>query len=408
MITTPACEPAPPPQRSRHWPAITAAALTATVTVMPGFAIGALAPAIETSLDISRTTLGLALSSFYAATAVGSPIAKRIAARLPVHAVLSAAALIAAAVLLAAAQAHGPTLLTAALVVGGLGNALVQPAAGRLIAARTPTHRRSLAAGIVGAALAAATLIPGLLVALVLPDYGWRSALVTAGLLALIPAALTARMRTPATPLPPPPAPAPRRQARATLMMWSLAAALSATGNNAVATYFVRLGTDSGLPARTAGNLLALSALLAIAVRITAGILTDRAPRRNPAVIASMMLAGGLGLALISTGTPATFVLGAMLAFSAGWGWTGLLLATALHLVPNRTENAGHTVQVGIYTGAAVAPFAFAALSDTVGHTAATLACAAAAVAAAGAVVTGSLLFAGARRGGRSGYLGRG
>jgi MFS family permease len=90
-----------------------------------------------------------------------------------------------------------------------------------------------------------------------------------------------------------------------------------------VATYFVELGTHSGLGTTVTGNLLSLSALFAIAVRITAGALTDRAPHRNSAVIVRMMLTGGLGLALIAIGTSTTFVLGAILAFSAGWGWTG-------------------------------------------------------------------------------------
>ncbi|MEV8597789.1 MFS transporter [Streptomyces sp. NPDC052012] len=397
MTVTRACEPITPLPRPhpRHWPSVTAAALTATVTVMPGFVVGALAPVIETGLGMSRSALGLALSSFYAATALGSPVAKRVAARLPVHVVLATAALIAAAVMLAAAQAEGMASLTTALVVGGLGNALVQPAAGRLIATRTPAHRRSLAAGIVGAALAAATLVPGLLVALVVPAYGWRTALLTAGLIALIPVALTPLARSPHRPQPAPPATAAPRRVGGTLAWWSVAAALSAAGNNAVATYFVQLGTDSGLPAVATGNLLALSALLAIAIRIAAGALTDRAPRRNPAVIASMMLAGGLGLALISAGTPVSFVLGAILAFSAGWGWTGLLLATALQLVPDSAEHAGHTVQVGIYTGATIAPFAFATLSGAVGHAPAALVCAAAAFAGAGAVVTGALLLRG-------------
>src|SRR5690606_40860707 len=62
--------------------------------------------------------------------------------------------------------------------------------------------------------------------------------------------------------------------------------------------------------------------------------------------VCSSDLSGGAGLALISLGSPATFLIGAVLAFSAGWGWTGLLLASAIHLLPGRAENAGHLVQV--------------------------------------------------------------
>ncbi|MBT2228976.1 hypothetical protein [Nonomuraea sp. NEAU-A123] len=61
----------------RHWPGVVTASLTATATVMPGFAVGALAPSIEADLHISTTTVGLAMSAFYGATALGSPLAKR-------------------------------------------------------------------------------------------------------------------------------------------------------------------------------------------------------------------------------------------------------------------------------------------------------------------------------------------
>ncbi|MFF0771394.1 MFS transporter [Nonomuraea wenchangensis] len=379
----------------RHWPGIIATALTATVAGMPGFTVGALAPAIGADLHISRSAAGLAMSLFYAATAFGSPVAKRVAARLPVPTVLTVAALVASAVMLVASRATGPGLLTATLLVGGLSNALVQPVASRLIAARVPERRRSLAAGMIGAALGAAALVPGLLVALVLPAYGWRTALLVAGVAALVPAALAPLARAPGGPQPAKPKEAGDRHRTVgrVLVLWALAAALSATGNNAVATYFVELGTHSGLDTTVTGNLLSLSALFAIAVRITAGALTDRAPHRNAAVIVTMMLSGGLGLALIAIGTSTTFVLGAILAFSAGWGWTGLLLATTLRLVPGRTEDAGHTVQIGVYAGATIAPFTFGALSSAFGFPATALLAAVAAVAAAVAMAAGALLL---------------
>jgi predicted MFS family arabinose efflux permease len=361
---------------------------------MPGFTVGALAPSIESDLHVSRNALGLAMSAFYAATALGSPVAKRLAARLPVPVALALAALVASAVMLVISRAAGFATLTVLLVVGGISNGLVQPAAGRLIAARAPAHRRSLAAGLVGAALGAATLVPGLLVALVLQPYGWRTAMLIAGLVALIPVALVPLARAPQDPTPSRAEEADTpRKVGLVLALWALAAALSATGNNAVASYFVQLGTHSGLATTITGNLLSLSAVIAIAVRLAAGALTDWAPRRNPAVITAMMLTGALGLALIAIGTPVTFVLGAVLTFSAGWGWTGLLLATTLRLLPGRAENAGHTVQVGIYAGAAIAPFAFGVLSSALGFTGAALIAAVAAVAGAASTTAGALVL---------------
>jgi predicted MFS family arabinose efflux permease len=394
MVTTTVEHGLPPKSRIRYWPGVVAAALTATVAVMPGFTVGALAPAIGADLHVSPTAIGLVISAFYAATALGSPITKRAAARLPPWGVFVVAAVAACAVMLTLSRATGLVTMTVAMVTGGLSNGLVQPAAGRLIAVRVPIRRRSLAAGAVGAALGAGTLLPGLLVALVLPAYGWRTAMLTAGLIALVPVTLTpfARgLRGPSSPARDEP-PTDARRTNGVLVLWALAAALSATGNNAVATYFVQLGTHTGLAATMTGNLLSLNALLAIAVRLTVGALTDRVPHRNPAVIVAMMFVGGLGLALIAIGTTATFVLGAVLAFTAGWGWTGLLLATTLRLVGRKTENAGHTVQIGVFTGATIAPYTFAALSGSLGFSGAALIAATAAFAAATAMSAGTLL----------------
>ncbi len=377
--------------RERPWPGIAVAAVTATATVMPGFTVGALAPWIEADLQVSRSALGLAMTAFYAATALSSPLAKRIAIRLPVPALLAGAALIASATMLVASMAGGFATILVVLVAGGLGNGLVQPAASLVIAAKAPAGRRSLAAGLVGAALGAGTLVPGLLVAFVVGPHGWRFAMLVAGLVALVPVAFAPLTRIPHVSR----RPGSRGPSGAgpVLALWALAAALSAAGNNAVASYFVQLGTESGLPSTLAGNLLSASAVVAIGVRIAAGALTDRAPHRNPAVIAAMMLAGAAGLVLVAIGNPVAFTVGALLAFSAGWGWTGLLLAAALRLVPDRAESAGHTVQVGVYTGATVAPFTFGAASSAFGFPTTTIAAAVAGVAAAGAMVAGTVVL---------------
>lgn len=163
-------------------------------------------------------------------------------------------------------------------------------------------------------------------------------------------------------------------------------------GNNAAATYFVQLATEVGFAAATAGTLLTVGAILAVAVRLAAGAAADRAPRSVVTTVAVMMALGGAGLALIALGSPASFLIGTALVFTAGWGWTGLLLTTALRLVPDHAETAGHTVQVGVFTGATVAPYAFGALTSTLGFAEAALAAAAAAMTAAVLIPLGAAL----------------
>lgn len=96
-----------------------------------------------------------------------------------------------------------------------------------------------------------------------------------------------------------------------------------------------------------------------------------------------MMFAGGTGLAHVAVGTPVAFFAGALLVFTAGWGWTGLLLATTIRLLPGHAATAGRSVQVGLYSGAAPAPYAFGTLSAAAGYPAAALGAAVTALATA-------------------------
>lgn len=127
-----------------HWPAVAAAALAAAVALTPGFTVGALAGPMEAELGVSRTTIGLAMSAFYAATALGSPFAERLAARLPVPVSLAAAAVGAAIVLLTLSLTTSTAVLFTVLIAGGLTNGLVQPAAARLLLRRPRPAIRAL------------------------------------------------------------------------------------------------------------------------------------------------------------------------------------------------------------------------------------------------------------------------
>lgn len=377
----------------RPWSSVIVAASTATVSVMPGFAVGAMAAPISDDLDLPVAGLGLAMSAFYAVSALLSGFAARLAVRLSAPWALAGPAFVAAVCMGVIAAAPHWAVLAAALVAGGAGNSLVQPAAARLIAARAPAHRRALASGMIGAALGAGSLVPGLLVAFVAGPWGWRAAMLVAAVTALVPMALAPVTRDGSPGFGAMPAAGSRRlprDVRTAMILWAAAATLSVVGNNAAATYFVLLAGEAGFTAPVAGGLLSMAAVLAVVVRLGAGVAADRAPRRTAAGVAVMMALGAGGLGLIAIGSPVAFVTGAVLVFTAGWGWTGLLLAAALRLVPGRAEAAGHTVQVGVYTGAAIAPYTFAALTGVLGSATGTLTVAAAGVAGAVLVLAGA------------------
>jgi hypothetical protein len=126
-------------------------------------------------------------------------------------------------------------------------------------------------------------------------------------------------------------------------------------------------------------------------VRVGTGILADRRPRANLDAVVGMMLVGAAGLLVIALGTPATFLVGALLVVAGLWGWNGLRVASAIRLLPGSPARALGGLQVGFFSGATAAPLIFGALSEAVGVGGALLAVAVCAIAGAGAVATGEL-----------------
>jgi len=371
------------------WPGMGAVVATSIAAMTPVFGVAALATPIEHGTGLSAAGFGLALSVFFAVSALGAPVARRVAGRVPVPLLLAFMNVAAGASLLLAATGA----LVVAMVIGGVGNALTQPVAGRYVSARVPQGRLSLATGLVSAALGAAPLLPGLLAALVAGPYGWRTALMVAAVFPVLSlgAAPLARAGVAAGGGESVARPRPA-SVRRVLVLWALAAGLATVGSNAVASYFVQIGTHSGLSTSVAGLMQAAASIVAIVVRLVAGGLADRAPHRNPAVVAVMMLSGVAGLTLISLGVPAAFMAGAVLAVAGGWGWTGLLLAAVIRLLPGEGARAGATVQIGLFGGAAVAPFAFGAASTAFGISATVLVAAGVVAAGAASLIAGARL----------------
>ncbi|RFU38869.1 MFS transporter [Actinomadura logoneensis] len=248
-------------------------------------------------------------------------------------------------------------------------------------------------------------LLPGLLAGLVAGPHGWRAALWAALVSPVLGLAATPLARVPAPANTPRPAVAPRPAARpplrgigVVLVLWTVAAALATIGSNAMASYFIQIGTRSDLSTGLAGIMQSVAGLLAVGVRLAAGVAADRAPRRNPAIVAGMMLAGGAGLLVTAAGNPVCFVVGAVLTVAGGWGWTGLLFAAVLRVLPGDGARAGGQVQLGLFTGAAVAPFAFGAVTGVLGLPATLLGAAVVVGLGAVAMTAGTALLSRAER----------
>ena len=162
--------------------------------------------------------------------------------------------------------------------------------------------------------------------------------------------------------------PASRRPSRA-LLLTAVGAALGTAGPSALGAYLVASAVDVGIGEGTAGLLAALGeraeprrARDRSAPAPTAGATTgsrswwccsrparrlraDVEPRRRP-----------------------SFVLGALVAFTLGWGWPGLFNLAVVDRNRETPGSASGVSQTGIYVGAALGPAAFGALRRVPGY----------------------------------------
>ena len=125
--------------------------------------------------------------------------------------------------------------------------------------------------------------------------------------------------------------------------------------------------------------------MLGLVVRIGYGLLVDRHPARSAYLfIANLLAAGTAGYVLLAAGPVPAFVAGGVLAYGAGWAWTGLFHFAVIR--DNRDAAASVTgfVQTGLSLGAASGPLLFGVVAQTWSYSAAWLT--AAALSLAGAV----------------------
>jgi predicted MFS family arabinose efflux permease len=138
-----------------------------------------------------------------------------------------------------------------------------------------------------------------------------------------------------------------------------------------------------------AGLLLAAGSATSIAVRLVAGHRADLRIGGHLRVVALLLGSGTLGFALLAwAASPLAFAVGAVLAFGAGWGWTGLFHLAVV--IENREAPATATgfAQTGAYLGSALSPLGFGLVVERASYGAAWGCSALLALAAAAAMLT--------------------
>lgn len=363
-----------------------AATLSSVVAVMPMFFVGASGGFLRDELGFDAAGLGIALATFMASSAVFAVVGGRLPEQIGAGNALLLVNFGNGAVMLAVAVlARSLTHLVLLLAIGGFWNSMALPAS-NLALARGVVVRPALMFGVRQSAIPMATLLAGASVPLLSSTLGWRWTFAAGAVLSVGAAIFVPRRLAPATGSQ---AVRGREGDAATAPLVALAVALGAGTAAAVSlgSFLVEAAVADGVAVGTAGWLLVAGSVAGIVARLVAGWLGDRYRGKALYMVSAMLALGAGGYGMLALGGPVLLTLGTLLAYGAGWGWSGLLMFATVRLNPNAPAAASGIVLAGGASGAALGPLAFGYVATTASFRVAWNMAAVAALVAAGLVL---------------------
>jgi predicted MFS family arabinose efflux permease len=335
---------------------------TTCAGALPVFLTSALIVQIAAELDFELERLGIAVGLYFLAGVGTSILMGRLTEHLGPATALRLGGTLSAFCLFLIALATDLTSLCACLFLGGVCNALCQPAANLYVTRTISPTRRGLALALKQSAIPAATLVGGLAVPLVALTIGWRWSFVLCALAAGATAALVPQVAVTM-----PPSEGDSAAAGAPLRAMLLLAAtvgFGAAGAGCLASFAVAGATRIGVGNASAGWLVAFGSALAIATRVSLGYRADLRGGGHLAIVGWMLLLGAVGAIGLRSQGAWLFVGAVPLVFSAGWGWPGLFNLAVISHNPSAPGAATGFTQTGTYLGAALGPMMFGLIAD--------------------------------------------
>jgi len=342
-----------------RWP------ILALVTAAHGFgalsvlAVAPLAPFLLESLQLTRAQVGWFLPAVYLGGVLMSLPAGWLTDRLGVRATLALGQLVIGVGVILAALGANLAACLACLVFAGFGFSVLNPASGKAVVEWFPPRRRGVAMGIKQTGLT----LGGLTGALTLPPlalaFGWHTALIAAGTLSLVSAALVALVyRSPAVTAVAPTAARVRvgelrvfLRRPGVLVVFFSGLVLSIAQSSVLAYLALYARETFAVSAVAAGQFLALAQVGGTASRLAWGAVSDRlfGGRRRPGVVVNALIgAGAYGALALGAWLPAPLVIPlAVIAGAGAFGWVGLYFALVAEI--------GGARYAGLLTGVAVA-----------------------------------------------------
>jgi predicted MFS family arabinose efflux permease len=344
------------------------ALLTTSAGALPVFLTSALILQIAADLRFEIEHLGNAVGVYFFAGVLTSALMGRASERLGAASALRVGAVLSAFCLLSIALARDFATLTASLFLGGVCNALCQPAANLYVTRAISPSRRGLALALKQSAIPAATLIGGVAVPLVALTVGWRWSFVICAAMAAatalaVPEIATAAMSDGEDGRDAAPRPA--------MLLLAATVGFGAAAAGCLASFAVAGAARIGIADAAAGWLVAFGSALAVATRIGAGYRADFRSGGHLELVGRMLLIGGVAAVALRSQSAAAFALAVPVVFAAGWGWPGLFNLAVISHNPATPAAATGFTQTGTYLGAAIGPMLFGLVAERLSWTAA-------------------------------------
>ncbi|WUL03821.1 MFS transporter [Streptomyces sp. NBC_00354] len=329
------------------------------------FLLGALGPRLVGELGVSPTALGLTTTIGFGAAAVLSPVGGRMVDRTGPRRSLVVLLLVSAAALGLIGAAPGPGFLLAAVALGGLPQALANPATNKAILAAVPPARRGPVTGMKQSGVQLGAFAAGLPLAALAGGIGWRGTVWTASAAAAL-AALWAHRVLPADP--PAKAAPPRsslmpRGAIAWLAVFSL---FLGCGIASVNTYVALFGAQQlGMGPTAAAALVAVLGVAGIAGRVgwSKAARPGRAEWLPGLLAAGAVLAAGLLAAALYV-QPLVWVAAVAVGVFAVSGNAVSMVLVMQRAAAGRAGQDSALVAAGFFAGFAVGPPLFGVLAE--------------------------------------------
>jgi MFS family permease len=324
-------------------------------------------------LAFGEAGLGVGIACFFGASAVSSiPLGRLVESIGFVMGTTTTAALAGVALLGIGVFARSWAALLGFLLLAGVANGLAQPTANLGLAQAVREGRWGAAFGIKQAAVPITTLVAGIAVPVIGLTVGWRWAFIAAaaGPLALIvrvwrrhagvthpagrsegrpgvPARIGAGVRR-------------RTGGLRGLALLALGGAFGAAASNSLGAFLVAGLVAASVDPATAGLLLASGSIAGASVRIALGWFADLKDLPGLVIVSAQCAIGTSGFLMLAFGQQhAVLLLGTVIAFGAGWGWSGMFSSSVVKLNPQAPALASGIMHTGTYSGGVIGPLLF-------------------------------------------------